>query len=506
MKNVFKKIIAVVMATVMFVLSAVTVVANAVDTSKKCPTVYVPGFMASEILADKDNPESEAIWPPSSDSIVNAIKQSVPALLEFAALKDWDKFADQLIVIANELFLPAENDENGEPVDNSGTYFVYPPAKYINEDSSVTFRYDWRKDPIEIAGELNDFIEYVKKASKCDQVSIECHSLGSVITTSYATIYGDKSLKTVVYNAPALFGETYNSELMRGQLVLNAEAINEYLEYAFDTNEYSDLINLAFDTLEDAGILDIICSMGNTLLEEIGTKVSAQSVVPLFARWTTIWAMVPDEYIDDAMEYVFTDLKEYYDDDYTELIKKIENYNNTVRCKKVETLNKLNDDANLYVITRYGYSSLPLTPSSKSLSDGVVDAKYASFGATTANYGEQLSEDYLATANSKYISPDKSIDASTCLFPEQTWFIRDITHSYNSDALDEMIKTFIDYEGQGTISTFSQYPQFLKFDIETDTILADTTAPQTLSFFDKIVNALEDLIKLIKYVFSLINK
>lgn len=506
MKKIFKKLVAVLLAVIMFVLSAVSVAANAVDKSEKCPTVSVPGFMSSEILADKNDPDSEVIWPPSSDGIIAAVKQTVPVLLELAANKDWESFGDKLAQIANELFLPAENDRDGNPADNTGAYFVYPNADSIDENSNVSFHYDWRKDPIEIAQELNDFINYVMKASGCDKVSIECHSLGSIVTDTYATLYGTEHLKTVVFNAPALFGETYNSELMTGQLILDPDAVCDYLDYAFDTNEYSNLIKSLLDVLNDSGIVDIICSFGNTLLREIGEKVSAQSVVPLFARWTTIWAMVPDENIDSAMNYIFNELKPYYDADYTNLIAKINNYNTLVRSKKAETLKKINDECNLYVITRYGYSSLPLTPSSSSLSDGVVDTKYASFGATTADFGKKFSEEYLATADSRYISPDKSIDASTCLFPEQTWFIKNITHSYNSDALDEMTETFINFEGQGTIDTFEQYPQFLMFDHVNDVIVKDTTGENTLTFFDKIQAAFYDLVKLIKYVISLIIK
>ena len=30
----------------------------------------------------------------------------------------------------------------------------------------------------------------------------------------------------------------------------------------------------------------------------------------------------------------------------------------------------------------------------------------------------------------KYISPDKKIDASTCMYPDTTWFIKDLHHNY----------------------------------------------------------------------------
>ena len=83
-----------------------------------------------------------------------------------------------------------------------------------------------------------------------------------------------------------------------------------------------------------------------------------------------------------------------------------------------------------------------------------------SFGATASDYNEVLSKEYLDSVlpdNMKYISPDKKIDASTCLFPERTWFVKDLHHDYFSP-LQDMSMEIMRYD---MAVDNEKYPQFL---------------------------------------------
>ena len=62
-----------------------------------------------------------------------------------------------------------------------------------------------------------------------------------------------------------------------------------------------------------------------------------------------------------------------------------------------------------------------------------------------------------------YISPDDNINAAACMFPEQTWFIRGLTHSAWSDYLDEFTQTLLYHDGQATVETFAEYPRWLLY-------------------------------------------
>ena len=88
-----------------------------------------------------------------------------------------------------------------------------------------------------------------------------------------------------------------------------------------------------------------------------------------------------------------------------------------------------NSGVKVCLICGYNVQRTPLVTLWRSTSDGTVDTKYASLGATCGNTKEPLSEDYVnALADRTYLSPDHMVDASTCALPDCTWFVRDWLH------------------------------------------------------------------------------
>ena len=466
--------------------------------TERVPVVCVPGFMGSDIYRDVNDLGKGLAWPPATADILNAVKGSLPALARYAVDRDADKLCDDVIPRVNALFEEIELDENGEPKGNTGAITAYPPANEVEKGGSYTFSYDWRIDPMEAASQLRDFIEYICESAGSDRVAVECHSYGGVVTLSYITLFGDARLKSVVFNSTAVFGESFNGGLLSGQMTLSGDAIVKYMRYAFSENEYQALLNGLFEMLGRAGLLDLVCDRGNKLTAELSPRVVPESIAPLFAGWLSVWSMIPEEFLDGAMKYVFEDC--YPDGSHAGLKEKVESFNTLVRPYKTETLTALNEAINVYVIARYGWSSMPLTPYYNNQSDGSIDLKYASFGATCAEYGETLPDDYLAGADKAYISPDRSFDASTCLFPEQTWFIRDLTHSGSTAGFPEFVRTLLDSGEQETVGTLTGYSRFM---VNADGALRKDdgeTAPQTLlgrigAFFRKIFDFLKNLFK-----------
>ena len=148
---------------------------------------------------------------------------------------------------------------------------------------------------------------------------------------------------------------------------------------------------------------------------------------------------------------------------------------------------------------------MPLTPSWNTPCDGTVDLINSSFGATVADFGTTFSDKYLAKAKSKYISPSKTIDASTCLFPDKTWFIRDFQHSIGCYDLDNMIYKLLESKKEATVNTFKAYPRFMKYDIANDKIIPDDTVveirvPQG-DIKDKLTFFAQQLLNSVKCIF-----
>lgn len=314
------------------------------------------------------------------------------------------------------------------------------------------------------ARQLSDFIDYVLECSGSEQVVIECHSYGGVLTYTYAGLYGTDKVRSFLFNGSAVFGETFTGDLCRGELVLDPDALTEYLKGAFIENSAKDFLNGLFAFLNKTNITDGICNLVNKIVSKTHDRLYAETILPMFARWPSIWSMVTEEQYDASIDYIFNGFWKNDGNDYSGLYKKIDDFDRLIRKNRNDILNNINDTSNLYVVCRHGFCSMFCTPSWRVANDMIVDVKSASFGAEAAPYGEKFDSTFLAEKDRKYISPGENIDASTCMFPNQTWFIEDFVHMKNREAGDEMFEKLLYSEGQATVNTFEEYPAFLRFD------------------------------------------
>lgn len=487
-----KKIISLFMA-LLLIFSSMSVIASAAKV-ENYPIIYVHGFMASHILSDKNDADSETYFPMQTDKIINGVKLAIPALSKFILKNDWDAFGQAISPVLENIFYGLYNNPDGTTKGDTGNYFEYPTKEEIENSYEIDFEYDWRCDPVDIAAELNDFVKYVKETTGKSKVSLSCHSLGGVIVVSYLSIYGNKDISGVAFDATAIYGESYTGDLLTGNIELKSEGLLFSIENMLKGEDGEYIVDSILEVLEKAGLFKLVADLGNELAEKLRGYIY-DSLAALFANWLTIWAMIPDEQIDDAIKFVFTEIYDKNDADAKKLLDKIENYNELVRKNKTQTLKELDKAAKVIVISRYGFSSLPVTPSWNSLSDGTVDTKYNSFGATTAPFGQTFSEEYLENKDMKYISPDKTVDASTCLFPEKTWFIRNMPHAEGSYGIDIMIYTLLNSKEEATVDTYEEYPRFMQYTVEDDNIHPDVESAEIMSVPKTFIASLIKLFK-----------
>ena len=147
---------------------------------------------------------------------------------------------------------------------------------------------------------------------------------------------------------------------------------------------------------------------------------------------------------------------------------------------------------------------LPVSEASNtSNNDYLIDARYASGGAVCAPLGKTLDEAYIAAkeAERQYISPDKQIDASACMFPEYTWFIRDMGHvDYPIGDSTDLILTFADSEEQLDVQSLEKYPQFMKYSYA-DNTLTPVKENAEKTFAEKFFGALIEFMRKISAFF-----
>ena len=206
---------------------------------------------------------------------------------------------------------------------------------------------------------------------------------------------------------------------------------------------------------------------------------------------------------------------------YAGLIEKLDRYDREVRQRVPELLQKIQDDgAHLGVISKYGFQIIPICASSDVVSDQFASVSRSSFGATTSNVYKPLSDEYInmrtAEGKEKYISPDKFIDASTCILPDSTWFIKGSSHSDWTTYEMQILYDVASADRQLTVDDFP-YSQFMVYDDETEMLYpmteencntehwdADPDVYQPTSNFDKIKVAITSFAKWLKIFFEYI--
>ena len=212
-------------------------------------------------------------------------------------------------------------------------------------------------------------------------------------------------------------------------------------------------------------------------LESLYNKLYKALIPALFQAFgygsmPAFWATVYENDFDLALKVMFGEEGSEARTYYAGLIEKITYYRKHVTSQLPKLLTKFatpkeEGGYGIYIgtVSKYGYLNPPLVKDSDALNDATVNLSDASFGATTAKVGRTLSDSYIAdrTAeeNGKYISPDKQVDTSTCLFPDSSWVIKNQHHGL-SDTVFEIAYEFCNGT-EVTVET-SSFPRFMMYD------------------------------------------
>lgn len=416
-----------------------------------------------------------------------AINILMPFLLEGIMYDEWDNYYAALEKEMSELFTEARYDVNGENWNGSGisplAQYYMDTQPYINSKNSnglyqydnYHFYYDWRQDPLKTADEFNAYVEQVKLITGAPKVGIIARCLGSSVVMAYLAKYGNASVHGVSFNGSVAAGGEIISEPISGKFVIDANAINRMLAdfKAIGWFELDSFITTSID-LAAKTLTAMNFDFNKTeIYGKLVQGVTSALALSTFFTWPGYWALVSEDDFEDALYYVFGDEKSEKRETYKNLIIKAENYHNTV-MKEIDTIfQSLKDNkVNVGVIAKYGFQLAAIAESRDKVADQFATVEKASFGATTSTVYEPLSDDYIAARvaenKGKYISPDKRIDASTCAFPDSTWFTKGITHSKWTDFETFVLLKVVSADTQLTIDDFD-YTQFVVYDNETET-------------------------------------
>ena len=278
-------------------------------------------------------------------------------------------------------------------------------------------------------------------------------------------MYGNTYVDTALFYAAACNGILPIGATFSGHIQLDADSIQKYTDTSLnDEDDFDEFIKGLVTLTNQAKLLGVGTEKINSIYRSIADQILPKLLLATYATMPCYWSMVSDEYYESAKSFIFKgDTKTY-----AGLIKKIDNYHYNVQLPLNETLTKLKKNGMKVInISKYNVRLAPVFENCNVQADGTVELSTMSFGATSANIGKTLSKSYLssvaASGMSSYVSKDSMIDSSTCLFPDSTWFIKNIKHTTFPSCVNSLIYEAFSSRGQFTIRSNKNYPQYLEY-------------------------------------------
>ncbi|MBQ8029709.1 MAG: hypothetical protein IJ262_09955 [Clostridia bacterium] len=338
-------------------------------------------------------------------------------------------------------------------------------SQIVGEDMVYYFGYDSIGDVIYETEKLHHYIhDVVLPQTGASQVKL-CHiSLGGTIAVNYLENYPEdyELIKKIVFVVPAIDGSN-----IIGDLLINNLSVYD------DSVLYENLLVSLLGETPLAYILNMALRILPSDVLKSALEGLAGGVVNVAARTSTmLWALCPTEYYEEAKAIWLEG------DEYALVRSKVDSFMKA-RANFEENLFELRDSgAELFDVACYDVPLFPLCKDyQKTNADRVIHAASPSMGATFADLGTTLGEDYVAAGTycsdptHNHLSPDGIVDATTGLLPCTTWYFKGQAHEllpHNDVALELAIHAMTDSNIKDVYSN-PAYPQFNNGRITRDT-------------------------------------
>lgn len=478
-----KKIVSVILAITLTVVAFVV----PVSAAKVYPLVIVDGIFSTKLYKDFGTKDEAEVFATDDASLEAMIKDIGDAFVKSCVKygidnKDYDKLADELLPVINKYIEPMGYDKNGKPIDDTIGFYqrTEPMSEYTDEEKAelsvfaaayaekfgeenvYNFSYDWRKSPIDIAAELDEYIQTIQDELGVKKVNVVAYSMGANVVLSYLYKFGGKSINNLVFASPAWQGTSLAGNVAINNIKIDMFTVENYLVQLANVSATTHIAAFAIsylatkEDLSEEYFGDI-----NKALAGILPRVYSDTIIPFIAGMPGFWSLVPNDYYEDGKEFLYGEtIKASYE-------KKIDAYNKIQRKAKSIINDAKADGMKFGIVVGYNCQMIPISDEYEQ-SDTIIDVKYASGGATCSKY-LQAFDDWTNIYNQKvkcghnHVSWDYKVDASTCMFPRHTWFYKNLQHdAYNVDeGTTDIVVWLLSAEKQYSVFTDTEnYPQF----------------------------------------------
>ena len=464
----FKKFISVSLALIM-IFSMIT---PCLATYEEYPTIYVTGAQTNKIYT------TEGEWVSDFSLDLEAVldEHGKELLAEFAIgmLSDnYEMWANDFHDIFVGIYSKSALDKNGEASNGTSPEYHSSTVDVKVKSSGFSiwdyrFWYDWRLTPMVTgAVELKNYVDRVIAATGADKVNIVGRCYGANVIAAYVQMnkaHVAEFVDDISYYAPSIDGIDFMTALFTGDIYLDPDAVDNFANWFMDNKDLIEdeavvaLISSLLELFNQAQVLGFTADKIDLLVDRVKVDLLPAILRDTFASWPSYWAMVSNGRLDDAIDFIFAGCK----DEYAGIITKIRDYYNNVQANHNDTLKEMmGKEVRYNIFAKYNFPEYPLYKGAAVQSDGDTPIPRQTFGATAADYGKVLSEDYIASIseeNLKYLSPDFKIDASTGLLPENTWYVKNLHHDHWGSIEDISV---VIMNNDYNVSNQDVYPQFM---------------------------------------------
>ena len=468
-------------AVIIFSTTAVTINAEEEQRSPSFewdghPLVFIQGYSGPALIRDRDLETQEQVWSLRPGNVVKMIAPHIPDIISSVidyAKGDTQPFIDCFREVTAELLDNISMNPDGTTkysITSYPHYVTEASVEYINtekdgdylpltegefiEDLSLTipadrifiFNTDWRRSQLVNCEHLDSFIDEVLEYTGSDKVDLYGMSHGGQLTATYLYYHGTEGkVDNAVMNSPAIGGTSLVMELLGSEPV--EFNLSELARFG------SIMLHMEIDLrwLAEKLPADLL----NSLLKSAFNEV----LLPYAVNFGSIWDLM------DTQSY--KELRDVYLDpvENADIIARADKMHFECMPNMSEGLKRAQDaGVNIGILANYGTH---LGTGEKIDSDFIIDTVNTS-GATVAPFGQRFPENYeqlnttCTDPTHNHVSPTRTLDASTCFLPENTWFNYEQYHTqtwwdkYTRNLLLELVLT----DNIKDIYSDERFPQF----------------------------------------------
>lgn len=466
--------------------SAAEETAYVADYDTETPVIIVHGMSQNNTYVLDENGERikdengklATGWPLQID-VPALLKTALPSLLKAIFFRSDCGLADALYQAAFDALPNIHKDNEGNyiknievpcyempmselPADVKEEYYKFLPiqelGEIVGEDDLYYFGFDSIGDVHKETEKLHHYIhDVVLPQTGATQIKL-CHiSLGGTIAVNYLEKYPEdySLIKKVVFVVPAIDGSNIIGDLFTGNVSV-----------LYDDNDlYENLMVTLLGETPLAYLVNMLLRLVPDTVLKGALERLVEGVVEVAARPTTLlWALCPTEYYEEARKIWLEDEK------FSKIAAEVDEFM-AARANFAENLFALREaGAQLYDVACYDVPLFPLCKDyKKTNADRVIHAASPAMGATFADLGTTLGENYKAAGTycsdptHNHLSPDGVVDATTGLLPCSTWYFKAQAHEQlpqNDVVLKLSIRLMTDNNMVDVYSNPDAFPQF----------------------------------------------